>query len=101
MRTEARRRPHAGGLHHHAAEEEAGFANTRPSARRHDKVSECLDRYTEQDGGLGHSGAYIGSRDPARRRQHGHAEDDEASEEDGVDLGLPNYAKGHRQSNAE
>ena len=101
MRAEAHHRLYVGRLYYHATEEEAGFANTRASARRHDKVSERIDRRPEQDGRLRRSRAYCGSRDPARRRQHDHAEDNEGSKEDEVDLGLHNYAKGGQQSYAE
>lgn len=66
LKAKAFRRPHAGGRSHHDAEEEAGFADARPSARRHDNVSEHLNRRAERDDGFGQSGAFSDSSDPAK-----------------------------------
>lgn len=63
------RRPHVDRRHLHDAEEEAGFADTRPSARRHNNVSEDPNRRAERNGGVGRSGTFFGSRNPTRGHQ--------------------------------
>ena len=74
-----RRSPYAGGRHHYDAEE-AGFADARPAARRHNNVSGRPNRGNGGDRDFEHSEAFF---DPIRqgprdiRRAQGMSEDNE------------------------
>ena len=96
-KAEARRHPHIGGRHRQDAEEEADFADVRPFSRGRNDVREDPNARTKR-AGYRLSGAFSGSRNPARGFERGSAEDEEGYEEDRGDLRRHNPAGGHRQN---